>query len=229
MQLSNFRTSRKLVMLIGDVVLISIAYILAVTLVLNRSVLLENVFAYTGLFPVLLCMTGLMLNVNGLYTILYKRFADVLLGTLAAHVCTMILVMALSFLFREYDYSLRVLLITLLLQSILLAVWRYALWHVGRKMLPQQSVMLVGSEERCSRVYYRLQQQPQLNMKLKYICTDLSQGKWKAALKKVDAVLICSSRETADKQTLSELLSFACAGRRWHWLARAAGTCPECA
>ena len=38
MHISNFRTSRKLVMLAGDIVLISIAYILAAALVLNRSI-----------------------------------------------------------------------------------------------------------------------------------------------------------------------------------------------
>ena len=156
MHISNFKTSRKLVMLMGDIILISIAYILSVALVLNRSVIVENTFVYTGLLPVLMSITGLLLNINGLYTILYRRFADVLLGTLAAHVCTMILVMALSFWFKEYAYSRWVLITALILQCIFLSSWRYVLWRAGRKMLSHMNIMLIGSKEECSRVYYRL-------------------------------------------------------------------------
>lgn len=179
-------------MLMGDIILISIAYILSVALVLNRSIIVENVFVYTGLLPVLMSITGLLLNINGLYTILYRRFADVLLGTLAAHVCTMILVMALSFGFKEYAYSRWVLITDLILQCIFLSSWRYVLWRAGRKMLSHMNIMLIGSKEECSRVYYRLQQQPQLNLKLKYICTDLSDDRWKIAVENVETVLLCN-------------------------------------
>lgn len=192
MHISNFKTSRKLVMLMGDIILISIAYILSVALVLNRSIIVENAFVYTGLLPLLMSITGLLLNINGLYTILYRRFADVLLGTLAAHVCTMILVMALSFLFKEYAYSRWVLITDLILQCIFLSSWRYVLWRAGRKMLSHMNIMLIGSKEECSRVYYRLQQQPQLNLKLKYICTDLSDDRWKIAVENVETVLLCN-------------------------------------
>lgn len=201
MHISNFKTSRKLVMLMGDIILISIAYILSVALVLNRSVMVENTFVYTGLLPVLMSITGLLLNINGLYTILYRRFADVLLGTLAAHVCTMILVMALSFWFKEYAYSRWVLITALILQCIFLSSWRYVLWRAGRKMLSHMNIMLIGSKEECSRVYYRLQRQPQLNLKLKYICTDLSNDRWKSAVENVEAVLLCNgidSKSDAD-------------------------------
>ena len=192
MHISNLKTSRKLVMLMGDIILISIAYILSVALVLNRSVIVENAFVYTGLLPVLMSITGLLLNINGLYTILYRRFADVLLGILAAHVCTMILVMALSFLLQEYAYSRWVLITALVLQCISLVSWRYVLWRAGRRMLSHMNIMLIGSKEECSRVYYRLQQQPQLNLKLKYICTDLSDDRWKSAVENVEAVLLCN-------------------------------------
>ena len=199
MHISNFKTSRKLAMLLGDIVLISIAYILAVSLVLSRGILTENVFIYTGLLPVLLCVTGLMLNINGLYAILYKRFADVLLGILAAHVCTLILAMALSFLFREYAYSRLVLLAAVLLQCVFLALWRYVLWRAGARVLEKESLMLIGSEEECRRVCYRLHNQPQLKLKLKYICTDLADGRWQRAAEDVDVVLLCNDIDKGDE------------------------------
>ena len=105
MHISNFRTSRKLVMLAGDIVLISIAYILAAALVLNRSISAETLFLHKDLLPMVMCVTGLMMNVNGLYTILYKRFAEVVLSTVVAHICTMILVIFISYLAGDYEYS----------------------------------------------------------------------------------------------------------------------------
>ena len=81
MHISNFRTSRKLVMLAGDIVLISIAYILAAALVLNRSISAEMLFLHKDLLPMVMCVTGLMMNVNGLYTILYKADCIIKLNT----------------------------------------------------------------------------------------------------------------------------------------------------
>ena len=62
MHISNFRTSRKLVMLVGDIVLISIAYILAAALVLNRSISAETLFLHKDLLPMVMCVTGLMMK-----------------------------------------------------------------------------------------------------------------------------------------------------------------------
>ncbi|MEE1307592.1 MAG: sugar transferase, partial [Anaerovibrio sp.] len=149
MHISNFRTSRKLAMLAGDIVLISIAYILAAALVLNRSISAESLFLHGDLLPMVMCVTGLMLNVNGLYTILYKRFADVMLSTAVAHICTMILVIFVSYLAGDYEYSLWLLLVSLVLQCVFLTGWRYLSWRMGRSMLNKRSILLVGSEDEC--------------------------------------------------------------------------------
>ena len=199
MHISNFRTSRKLVMLVGDIVLISIAYILAAALVLNRSISAETLFLHKDLLPMVMCVTGLMMNVNGLYTILYKRFADVMLSTAVAHICTMILVIFVSYLAGDYEYSLWLLLVSLVLQCVFLTGWRYVSWRMGRSMLNKRSILLVGSEDECNHVYNRLKTKPQLNMKLKYVCTDTGDDRWQKAAGEVDIVVICAGMEHDSK------------------------------
>ena len=162
MHASNFKTSRKAMMLLGDIVLISMAYILATALVFNRAAAVENVFLYNGMLPLLLVITGLLLNVNGLYSIVYKRFAEVLLGLLVTHGCVLILVMSLSYLAKDYTYSRWVLLIALILQCIFLTAWRFVSWYMGRSILNKRSILLAGSEAECNHVYNRLRRQPQL-------------------------------------------------------------------
>ena len=199
MHISNFRTSRKLVMLAGDIVLISIAYILAAALVLNRSISSETLFLHKDLLPMVMCVTGLMMNVNGLYTILYKRFAEVMLSTVVAHICTMILVIFISYLAGDYEYSCWLLLVSLVLQCVFLTGWRYISWRMGRSMLNKRSILLIGSEDECNHVYNRLKTQPQLNMKLKYVCTDTGDDRWQKAAGEVDIVVICAGMEHGSK------------------------------
>lgn len=199
MHISNFRSSRKLVMLAGDIVLISIAYILAAALVLNRSISAETLFLHKDLLPMVMCVTGLMMNVNGLYTILYKRFAEVMLSTVVAHICTMILVIFVSYLAGDYEYSCWLLLISLVLQCVFLTGWRYISWRMGRSMLNKRSILLIGSEDECNHVYNRLKTQPQLNMKLKYVCTDTGDDRWQKAAGEVDIVVICAGMEHGSK------------------------------
>lgn len=199
MHISNFRTSRKLVMLAGDIVLISIAYILAAALVLNHSISAETLFLHKDLLPMVMCVTGLMMNVNGLYTILYKRFAEVMLSTVVAHICTMILVIFVSYLAGDYEYSCWLLLVSLVLQCVFLTGWRYISWRMGRSMLNKRSILLIGSEDECNHVYNRLKTQPQLNMKLKYVCTDTGDARWQKAAGEVDIVVICAGMEHGNK------------------------------
>lgn len=199
MHISNFRSSRKLFMLAGDIVLISIAYILAAALVLNRSISAETLFLHKDLLPMVMCVTGLMMNVNGLYTILYKRFAEVMLSTVVAHICTMILVIFVSYLAGDYEYSCWLLLISLVLQCVFLTGWRYISWRMGRSMLNKRSILLIGSEDECNHVYNRLKTQPQLNMKLKYVCTDTGDDRWQKAAGEVDIVVICAGMEHGSK------------------------------
>lgn len=199
MHASNFKTSRKAVMLLGDIVLISMAYILATAMFFNRVAAVENIFMYNGLLPLLLAITGLLLNVNGLYSIIYKKFAEVLLGLLATHACVLILVMSLSYLAKDYAYSRWVLLIALILQCIFLTAWRFASWYMGRSILNKRSILLAGSEAECNHVYNRLRRQPQLNMQLQYVCTDMSNGSWREAASKVDMVMVCAGMSHQEK------------------------------
>lgn len=191
MQSRRFPTSRKLLLLIGDIILIGLAYILATALILDREILMGNIYLYSGMLPIILMLSGLLLNINGLYSIANKRFAEIILSLGVVIFCVFVLVMALSFFIREFAYSRMVLVFSLALEFVFLSVWRHIYWRIERRLHDQRSVLLIGSEEECSHVYNRLQFQPQLNMKLRYVCTDMSGNGWQQAAAKVDVVILC--------------------------------------
>lgn len=179
-------------MLIGDVGIISFAYVLMTAFILNRDILISNIQLYSGMLPVIIVLTGLLLNINGLYSIVHKRFAEILLNTMVVNLCVFILVMSLSFFIYEFSYSRSVLMGTMIVQFVFLSLWRYVFWRIERHIHNAQAVLLIGSEEECTHVYNRLCQQPQLNMNLKYVCTDMTDDVWEKAANEVDIILMCA-------------------------------------
>lgn len=179
-------------MFLVDIVLIGIAYILSSAKLLNREILLSNIYLYSGMLPVITILTGLLLNINGLYSIQHKRFSAILLNLMVTNLCTLSLVIVLSFFVHEFSYSHAVLVTTVTMQFVLLSVWRYIVWKFEKKIHDKCKVLLIGSEKECTHVYNRLRQQPQLNMNLKYVCTNMNDDAWKKAAQEVDMILMCA-------------------------------------
>ncbi|SFH71256.1 hypothetical protein SAMN04487861_1031, partial [Selenomonas ruminantium] len=101
----KFPKSRKLILFLGDVALIIAAYIIATSIALDRDIIVSNMYLYSGMLPIILIISSLLLNINGLYSIGRKRFAEIILSTAVATLCTFILVTALSFFMHEFSYS----------------------------------------------------------------------------------------------------------------------------
>ena len=191
LQNRKFPKSRKLILFLGDMAWIAIAYIIATGIVFDRDFIFNNIYLYSGMLPVIMVISSLFLNINGLYSIAYKRFAEIILSTFVATLCTFILVMALSFFFYESSYSRGVIALSFCMQVAMLIIWRYLGWRFEQKLHNKRTVMLMGTAEECDHVYNRLRLQPQLNLKLKYICTDVEQSDWRGAAEKIDVIILC--------------------------------------
>lgn len=176
-------------MLFGDIALIVLSYLLVTMFVLDKAILLASLSLYQGMLPVMVVVTGLLLGINGLYSIEHKRFSEILLGLFVVTASAFVIMMAISFFIREFSYSRGVLGVSMLLQMAFLAIWRYLGWQIERRIHASREIMLMGSEEECSHVYRRLTMQPQLNMQLKYICTDMENSDWRKAMEEVVEIM----------------------------------------
>lgn len=192
MRTRNFPKSRKLILFLGDMVLIAVAYIIATGVVLDREIIINNIYLYSGMLPIIMVINVLLLNINGLYSIARKRFAEIILSTVVAALCTFILVMAISFFNREFSYSRSVVAVSFLLQVAMLILWRCLAWRLEQKLHSRRTVMLMGTAQECDHVYNRLRLQPQMNLKLKYICTDVEQSDWRKAAEEIEVIILCS-------------------------------------
>lgn len=189
----RFPMSRKLILLFGDIALVVLAALLATNLVLDRSILQMNMETYSGVIPVMIVVMGVLFNVNGLFSLERKRYAEILLGLAVALFNLLIIMMAISFFVREFSYSRGVLFLTVVFQFLFIACWKYVFWRVERSLHAElRKVLLVGNEEECTRVLNRLKMQPQFNLEVKYICTECDQRYWENVMEEIDLVIVCS-------------------------------------
>ncbi len=199
MHSNRFPMSQKLLLLIGDIGITIIVYLFVTTFILMRGSLISNFELYQGMLPIQVILIGLLFNVNGLYTIERKRFAEILLSVAVSMGSLLILMMALTFFVREFALSRGVLLWSASLDFVLLAFWRHICWRWAKSRQAISGVMLIGSEEECTHVYNRLKMQPQLALELKAICTDFKNSDWEKAAEQLDVLVICSDMKLKDK------------------------------
>lgn len=93
----KFPQSRKFVMLVGDILIMIGSYCLATAFILNKNILAANFTMYSDMMLVMIVINGLLFNINGLYSIGRKRFAEIILSLLVSMLGTAVIMMALSF------------------------------------------------------------------------------------------------------------------------------------
>lgn len=195
----RFPMLRKLVLLLGDIGLLLLATYLAVNIVFTYYEPKPNVATYYTMAPVMIVAAGILFNVNGLFTLVRKRYSELLLSLAVAIFNLFIIMMAASFMMREFAYSRSVLVLTAIFQFILLASWKYVFWRIERSLIRPKNALLIGSKDECIRVINRLNAQPQLNYKVRYMCNDCDNEPWQKVAADIDLIIVCSDMSLKDK------------------------------
>ena len=135
-----------------------------------------------------------------LYTIEHKRFSEVLISLAVSLFLVLLLIMALSFVIHEFSYSRVLVVASTGLQFVLLGVWKRFVQRWEQSLHPVRQVMIMGNEDECRHVYYRMSAQPQLNMKLQNVVMDSAKD-WRQELEAcdIDTLIICPDIPIATK------------------------------
>lgn len=195
----RFPILRKLILLVGDIGILLFATYLAVVLVLSYYSSNLNVTIYYTMAPVMIVSAGVLFNVNGLFTLSRKRYGELLLSLAVAIFNLFIIMMAASFLMREFAYSRSVLVITAILQLLMLALWKYIFWRVERALIRPQNALLIGSKAECIRIFTRLKALPHLYYKVRYICNECDGEPWQKVAESIDLIIVCSDMGLKEK------------------------------
>lgn len=198
-----YPTSRKLVGLCGDVAIITLTYMFLTCLIVSSGVHEMYHTLYSGMLPVTIILTVMIFSINGLYTIEYRHFSEVLISLAVSLFLVLILVMALSFVIHEFAYSRVLIISSTVMQFILLGFWKRAVQRWEQSLHPVRHVMIIGNEDECRHVYYRMSAQPQLKMKLQHVIMD-PKTDWRKELEicDVDTLIICSDIPITTKASI---------------------------
>lgn len=194
MRTRKFPTSRKLITLLGDIGIISMTYIAMTVLIVPVEALQKHIFLYSDMFPVVIVFTIMMFMINGLYTIAHKRYSEILLTLAVSLFLVFTMIMALSFIIHEFAYSRVLIAASTSVQFVLLGVWRRILLNYEQKIHPMRDVMIIGNEEECQHIYYRMSAQPQLKLRLRRVSLNCEKD-WarEAVAHDIDVIILCPS------------------------------------
>ncbi len=191
MKVRLFPKSQKIFLLVIDIFLMGFSYMFITALYLNQDILSVDPIIFPDFMLLFFLMTVLLLQIHGLYTLAYKSFMEILRGILVTTLCLLALEMICSFFLEDHFPSRWILAISLFVQTVFLFLWRYGMWKLEQILHGRRKVMLFGPEEECAHIYNRLRFQPQLNMALQYVCTDMQSDLWQQAAEKVEIVILC--------------------------------------
>lgn len=195
----RFPMLRKLILLIGDMGLLILATYLAIVVVFYDNTSQPSLSTYYNMVPIMVISAGILFNINGLFSLVRKRYSELLLSLAVTLFNLFIIMMAASFFLREFSYSRSVLIITMLLQFILLGMWKYLFWQAEQALIKPKNALLIGNQTECLRVITRLQSQPQLNYNVRYVCADCESESWTTVTEDIDLIIVCADLSLKDK------------------------------
>lgn len=115
---------RKIILIIGDIICLYLATSIAMALELGNKQT-DKIAFHLEFLPILVIMMFFMFNVYGLFSLIRKKLVDIFLNLLVAVTNIYIIAMAMTFFFRQFDYSRVVLVYSAVFSFVLLAIWQY--------------------------------------------------------------------------------------------------------
>lgn len=123
-------------------------------------------------------MMFFMFNVYGLFSLIRKKLVDIFLNLLVAVTNIYIMAMAMTFFFRQFDYSRVVLVYSAVFSFVLLAIWQYIYHQWEWKHFPKQTAVLFAAGEEAARIQNKLAKTYDLEQALQSVCDGCQQSNW---------------------------------------------------
>lgn len=136
---------RKIILLAGDVICLYIATIAAIFIENGQIALFKGDF-HLRFLTLLIVLMGVFFNIYGLFSLIRKRYTEIILNLIVVIINIFVVAMAVTFIFRDFDYSRVVIVYTACFSFILLAAWMYIMHQWEARNLPQLKILIAAEE-----------------------------------------------------------------------------------
>lgn len=196
----NLHATRKLLLLVFDVLSIILAAYLGIYLEFYGSK--QQIFSsHYYSVPLMIILFGLLFNVTNMFSLARKRFGEILLGIIINTLGMFTILMAVSFFFREFIYSRTVLAYSALLQIIFLSLVNYTFWRLERSLIIPKSLLIIGDDSECARIQSKIKLQSGTVFAAQQYCLDY-QADWQKLLPEVDTIALANNLTLVQKEAI---------------------------
>ena len=136
---------RKIILLFGDAMCLYLATIAAIFIENGQITLFKGDF-HLRFLVLLVVLMGVFFNIYGLFSLVRKRYTEIILNLIVAVINIFVVAMAATFIFRDFEYSRVVIIYTACLSFILLVAWMYIMHQWEARNLPQLKILIVAEE-----------------------------------------------------------------------------------
>ncbi|MFA5383309.1 MAG: sugar transferase [Eubacteriales bacterium] len=174
----------------GDLLLVFLGYFLAFTFRFPVEVPVYNWQPFIQVIPWVGIATLALFGGLGLYQGRRNGPSSVFRGVVTGIVGVMIVTMALTFWFRGFAFPRSVLILAMIIQVLIICVWRYLFWYIERRLYGRQELLVIGHDLEVPGVLEKLIGSPGCWFRVRKVLSLENLDSLPALLKSVDAVLV---------------------------------------
>lgn len=151
-KLSKYEKTRKVVVFIVDILIYHLSFLLSFLIRYDFEIPTFNYRAYQGAFIYIMMGFGIINLLSGIYVFYNKRKIDILYSTVINQLLMIIMITVLTFFGRWFAFPRTIIIISSIISSVLLVIWRIVVYKLYQRIGGMVKVMVVGSEKNCKRV-----------------------------------------------------------------------------
>lgn len=205
-QSQGFGRSKKIIIGIIDIVLYHISFVLSFLIRYDFNIPERNYFAYSSA-RIYIFIAFLFLNILfGIYILYNKQKMDFIYLTVIAQFLMALLIMAMTFFGRWFTFPRTIILISFVVSSVILIVWRIVVFKLYEKIDGTKKVMVVGSEEACLKAVRNFESSKNNRHTITKMVIDNYYDNIVDNMKSVDIVYIAERIEEREKIKIYDLL-----------------------
>lgn len=155
---SGFDKTRKIIIGILDVIIYHFAIWMSFQLRYLGDVYQFNYRAYTEAVPYIMVAFVFLNILFGVYILYNKSVIDIAFLTIIIQLLMTVAIISVTFLARLFTFPRTVLVISFVVSTVLLFIWRFIVFKSYEKIDGTKKVMVVGNEESCKKAIYNFEQ-----------------------------------------------------------------------
>lgn len=150
------KTVFNLLQLLGDVLLVNIAIIVAFLIRFQGDLPGYNIQPYVVMIPFISVFAALLFNFYGLYHTSNKKWSEVFASLIISLTLLMVLTICISYMIQGFSFPRSVFFIGALMQVILLGFWRWILLDVEAMRHPPRRIISIAPKAETSELLAKL-------------------------------------------------------------------------